>query len=111
MRVGGMDQTVHVTLESEGEVVTGCYTTRQIAKELGHRMFEPVRLFGRGRWNRDDDGRWTLLDFKVESFEPLVEMPLSEALHELRRIKTGWGAEALEELSTIRHGRARNGGT
>ena len=110
VRIGGKDETVHVTLESENEQIAGCYTTRQIAKELGHRLFEPVRLFGRGRWNRDNDGRWSLLDFKIESFEPLVDVPLSEALTQLRGIKTEWGPEALSELPSIRHGPSGNGG-
>lgn len=110
VRIGGTDQTVHVTLESENEQITGCYTNRQIAKELGHKLFEPVRLHGRGRWTRDSDGRWALLDFKVESFESLEDKPLSEALAEIRSIKTEWGHDALTELPIIRHGRSRNGG-
>lgn len=110
VRIGGTDQTVHVTLESEGEQITRFVSSRQIALELRHKLFEPVRLFGRGRWNRDIDGRWTMLDFKIESFEPLVDLPLSEALAELRSIKTEWGPEALSELPAIRHGPSRNGG-
>lgn len=110
VRIGGKDQTVHVTLESEGEQITGCYTTRLVAKELARRFWEPVRLFGRGRWARDNDGRWTLLDFKIESFEPLVDVPLSEALSEVRAIKTEWGPRMLIELSAIRQGQSRNGG-
>jgi hypothetical protein len=110
VRIGGKDQTAHVTLESENEQITGCYTNRQIAKALGHRLFEPVRLFGRGRWSRDSDGLWTLLDFKIESFEPLVDAPLSKALSELRSIETEWEQEALSELPTLRHGPSRNGG-
>ncbi len=109
VRIGGKDQTVPVTLESENEQITGCYTTRQIAKELGHKLFEPVRLLGRGRWTRDNDGRWALLDFKIESFESLNEAPLSEALTSLRSIKAEWGPEALSELPAIRHGRSKNG--
>lgn len=110
VRVGGRDQTVHVTLESENQQIAGCYTNRQIGKELGHKLFEPVRLSGRGRWTRDDEGRWTLLDFKIEGFEPLVDIPLSEAVSELREIKTDWGPEALRELLAIRHGPSKNGG-
>lgn len=110
VRIGGKDQTVHVTLESEGEQIVGCYTTRLIAMELRHKLFEPVRLFGRGRWTRDNDGRWSLLDFKVESFEALPDIPLSAALSELRSVKAEWGPEAVSELATIRHGPAKNGG-
>lgn len=110
VRIGGKDQTVHVTLDSEDEQIAGCYTTRHIAKELGHKLFEPVRLFGRGRWTRDDGGRWTLLDFKIESFEALADAPLSEALSELRSVKTDWGAHALSELTSVRRGPGKNGG-
>lgn len=110
VRIGGKDQTVHVTLESEDEQIAGCFTTRRIAKELAHKLFEPVRLHGRGRWNRDRDGRWTLLDFKIESFEPLVDVPLSQALAEIRAIKLDWGPGAMDELPAIRHGRSKNGG-
>jgi hypothetical protein len=109
VRIGGRDETVHITLESEGQQIAGCYTNRLVAKELAHRLFEPVRLFGRGRWNRDNDGIWTLLDFKIESFEPLADVPLSEALAELRAIKTDWGPGELSELQIIRRGPQKNG--
>lgn len=109
VRIGGRDETVHVTLESESQQIAGCYTSRLVAKQLAHRLFEPVRLFGRGRWNRDNDGVWTLLDFRVESFEALAEAPLSEALATLRAIKTEWGPDELSELQTIRRGPKGNG--
>lgn len=110
--IGGRDETVHLRLESDGRQVSGCYTTRAIAKELRHLLFEPVRLFGRGRWNRDDDGIWTLEDFKVDSFEALNEVPLSDALGTLRAIPTEWTDAAYDELGAIRHGSGgkRNGG-
>jgi hypothetical protein len=111
VRIGGRDQTVHLTLEIEGgEHITGCHTNRQTAKELAHCLFEPVRLFGRGRWARDNDGRWSLLDFKIESFDPLDGMPLSEAVERLRAIDAEWGPDALSDLQMIRHGTASNGG-
>jgi hypothetical protein len=109
VRVGGTDDTAHVTLESEGRQVAGCYTTREIAKDLAHRLFEPVRLFGRGRWTRDADGNWSLLDFKIESFEPLVSTTLSDAVEELRRVKVDWGSKPLEDLDVIRHGGEKRG--
>jgi len=109
VRIGGKDETIHVTLESENEQIAGCFTNRQVAKELAHKLFEPVRLFGTGRWTRDNDGRWALIDFKIESFEPLEDIPLSKALGQLRTIKTEWDSEALAELPIIRRG-ARNGG-
>jgi hypothetical protein len=110
--VGGADETKHVTLKVEGREIAKFSTTQAIAKELGQRLFEPVRLAGRGRWERDADGLWTLLDFKVESYEALDAEPLSKVLADLREVKTDWGPDALNELGMIRHGPKgpRNGG-
>jgi hypothetical protein len=104
MRVGGIDETVPVLLESEGQQIAGCNTTRQIAKELAHRLFEPVRLVGNGRWSRDAEGVWTLADFRIEGFEVLQDAQLSTALKKLRAIGAEWGSDAYEELAAIRHG-------
>jgi hypothetical protein len=103
-RIGGKDETVHISLEMDGRQVSGCYTSRALAKELRHYLFDTVRLFGRGKWNRDGDGNWTLEDFKIEGFEALKEAPLSQALEELRSIPIEWTDDTIDELGGIRHG-------
>lgn len=110
--IRGRDETIHVTLQSEGEQISGFVTTRAIAKQLAAKFFEPVRLFGRGKWSRDADGNWTLLDFKIESFDALADVPLSKALADIRAIASDWTDEAYAELDEIRHGRKgkQNGG-
>ena len=110
--IRGKDDTIHITINSEGQQVSGCETTRAIAKQLGAKLFEPVRLFGRGRWSRDADGVWTLIMFKIESFDALQDIPLTNALAELRDIPTDWSDGALSELDEMRHGKGskRNGG-
>jgi len=112
IRVGGADETVPIWLEAEDKQITGCFTTRAIAKQLGMRLFEPVRLFGRGKWSRDSEGTWSLVDFRIESFEPLEDVSLSKALANLRAIPTEWSDNAYDELKMIRHGPGdkRNGG-
>lgn len=110
MRVGGTDETVPVLLESEGEQIAGCYTTRGIAKKLAHKLFERVRLSGRGLWTRDDLGVWTLKSFRIESFAPIDETPLSDALEKVRAVGGEWAQDAYDELTQLRHGRAKNGG-
>ncbi len=113
MRIGGTDLTVPVLLQSEDQLISGCWTTKDIARQLAQRLFEQARVYGRGRWNRDADGKWNLLDFKIESFDPLDEAPLSEAIEELRSTQTQWDEFAYSELELIRHGRTpekRNGG-
>ena len=89
--IRGKDETIHITIQSEGQQVSGCETNRTIAKQLGAKLFEPVRLFGRGRWSRDADGVWSLLYFKIESFDALEDVPLGNALAALRAIPTEWG--------------------
>jgi len=110
--IGGRDETVHIRIEHDGRQLSGCYTTRSVAKELGHLLFEPVRLFGRGKWNRDDDGNWTLEEFKIESFEALNGAPLPDAIAALREVPTEWTDDAYGELGMIRRGSKakRNGG-
>lgn len=111
--VGGADNTVHVRLMVEGQTLSGCQTSNRIlAKELAQRFDEPVRLIGMGKWNRDPDGKWSLADFRIDSFEPLNDAPLSDALEDLRRVPLGLDQGAYEELNVIRHGplKRTNGG-
>lgn len=111
-RIGGRDQTIHVGVEQEGRQLSGCHTTLAVAKELRHHLFQTVRLFGRGKWGRDDSGKWTLEEFKIETFQPLEDKPLTDALAELRSIPTEWSDESYSELEILRHGKRgkTNGG-
>jgi hypothetical protein len=110
--IRGKDETIHITLLVDGQQVTGCETNRTIAKQLGAKFYEPVRLFGRGRWGRDADGMWSLLHFKIESFESLQDEPLAGVIASLRQIPTEWGDDAYSELTQMRQGLAgkRHGG-
>ncbi len=110
--IRGKDETIHITLQSEGRQISGCQTNKTLAKQLGTKLFEPVRLFGRGKWTRDAEGSWCLADFRVESFESLDDTPLSDALASLRTINSNWDEDAYQELIAMRHGpgEKRNGG-
>jgi hypothetical protein len=110
--IRGKDNSIHITLQSEGQQISGCETTRLIAKQLGPKLFEPVRLFGRGRWSRDADGNWNLETFRIESFEALQDVSLADALTVLRDIPTEWGDDAYQELAKMRKGPGgnKNGG-
>lgn len=111
LRVGGPQKYVPVLLQSEDQQIAGCWAERSIAKELARNLFEPVRLFGRGRWNRNADGIWSLDQFIIQSFEPLRNEPLSDALNRLRAIPVAWGDDAYHDLQVIRHGpEKQNGG-
>ena len=110
--VSGQDKTAHIMLMVEDQPIAGFYTTRTIAKQLAKMWDEQVRLVGRGRWRRDAEGNWSLVDFKIESFEALQEAPLSDVLERLRAIDAEWDDNAYSDLDVIRHGPrgAANGG-
>jgi hypothetical protein len=114
IRIGGTRERVPITLRSEEELIGDCYTGRATAKKLAAHLWEPVRLFGTGRFVREDRGSWKLDYFSFDSFVTLTEEPLSSVVEALRAIPGGeWGEDALDELRFIRHGRLttpQNGG-
>jgi hypothetical protein len=91
-------------LRVEGRTVSGCWARLHTAKALAPHLFEPMRLFGKGRWERTEDGVWVLDHFTIENFEKLNDEPLSSVLDTLRSIGGDWGPGALEELQAVRHG-------
>lgn len=111
-RIGGMGDPVPVLLSTEGRTLSGCWAKRAIAKPLALRLFEPVRLFGEGRWTRDPTGNWTLSAFRIDSFQELERDSLSDTLNKLRAIPDlGLGDNIIEELLIARHGDGEaNGG-
>lgn len=102
VRVGGLQNVVPIMLKCEHDELSGCWANKTIAKALGRKLFEPVRLFGTGRWNRNDEGKWKLGVFRVESFVSLRDLPLSAALNEIRALQIDWDDASYDELKAIR---------
>lgn len=111
IRVGGPHKWVPVLIDAEGEPFSGCWADRTTAKQLGQKLFEPVRLHGTGKWDRTGDGKWVLKEFVIERFEPLSAEPLSEALGRIRAIKA-FKDTTVDDLDFIRNGppEKQNGG-
>lgn len=112
IRVGGPHKWVPIMMESEGEPISGCWADRVVAKQLAQRLFEPVRLYGSGKWNRDAEGRWTVQEFVVDSFEALRDESLSDALTHLRALNV-FADNSLADVERLRHGprEKQNGGS
>jgi hypothetical protein len=103
IRVGGKTSLIPVTLQAEEQTLSYCFAKRPIAKELATRLFEPVRLFGVGRWVRDRNGIWNLDNFLIDRFEALSDEPLSSVLVSIGAIERGeWSSGSLEELRALR---------
>lgn len=83
--VSGADQTVHLQLQNGDIKYTGIDTTRETARRLAMHMYEPVRIFGTGRWLRDQEGNWSLKKFRVDNFEVLATDNLKDAIGKMRQ--------------------------
>jgi hypothetical protein len=112
IRVGGPHKWVPILVQTEGEAFSGCWADRVVAKQLAQRIFEQVRLYGTGKWDRTAEGKWILREFVIERFDPLSEEPLSEAIGRIRAIKAFKGTTT-EDLEYLRNGppEKQNGGS
>lgn len=84
--VGGKDETISVRLQNGKSIYSNCETNRNLARELAKHLFEPVRIHGVGRWMREVDGQWTLIRFRIRSFDRLSTDSLKDAVTALRRV-------------------------
>jgi hypothetical protein len=107
VRLGGRKDLVPVLLESGPDVYYTCVASRDIAKQLAVHLFTAqVRVYGTGRWHREENGQWMLDRFTIRSFEILNDEPLTAVVSALRdlpgsewpTIKDPWA-----ELNAIRH--------
>ena len=86
VRLGGIDDTLPVHLVYEGRVYI-CNASREIVRQLGPRIWgNPVRVHGKGKWYRNEQGIWEMLFFDIHSFEDLEATTLSDAVGRLRAI-------------------------
>ena len=104
MRIGGIDATVHLMLVSEDQKQSKFVTNRVTAKRMAAHMFEHLRVVGRATWQRDEGGVWSLLEFKVDSFEVLNDARLTLAVADLRTIAHEWESDAIEASIIDRRG-------
>ena len=85
--IGGRDDTAHATLQDGSIFHTNVNMKRELARSLGKLLYGPsVRLHGNGRFERQADGVWKMLDFKVERFEMLDERPLADTFTAMRAV-------------------------
>lgn len=103
--IGGKDKTVSLRIQLGDVTYTHIETDRATAKQMGHYLFEPIRITGRSKWIREEDGVWKLKHFKVREFTVLDKSNFQEVLEELRKVKgSGWSDfdDPLAELERIR---------
>jgi hypothetical protein len=103
VRLGGKDASIHAELDAGEGRYQKCTMDRALAIELAPHMFRtPLRLQGNGSWRRDEDGKWTIEEFKAQSFEELRDEDLPEALKLLREVPLMWDGDMAQELRRLR---------
>jgi len=88
VRIGGRDSTAHAILQDGDITHSNINMSREIAKDLAPLLYGPfVRLHGIGSFERQSDGKWKIIDFKVDRFQKLIDQDVSETLAEIRLIQ------------------------
>ncbi|RCK21880.1 hypothetical protein TH8_17225 [Thalassospira profundimaris] len=108
--VSGADETVHLQLQNGNIKYTGIVTNRDNARRLAKHMYEPMRIFGVGRWMRGDDATWQLKSFRVDSFDVLDNSDLSVAVDKLRSEKGSEWKLMEDPLAALKALRDKDGG-
>ena len=102
--VGGKTADVNINLE-DGKNVYYCQATREIALQIAPLLFyQPIRVYGNGKYFRDADGQWEMRSFRVSHFETLDTRPLAETVERLRAVtrKTGLDKDIITKLAELR---------
>lgn len=95
IRVGGVKDTVPITLQTADGLQVHCVATRDLAKTIAQYLFgQELRVHGNGRWYRDRTGEWQLKRFTVGRFEILGGDPLSVVVSRLRAVEGNEWTEA-----------------
>jgi hypothetical protein len=106
--IGGKDTTAHIILQDGAVTYSNIKLRREMARELRNYLYEQkVRLIGKGRWERNHDGVWKLLDFSVDRYEILDNSSLSDVLSSVRNIPDaglGSNANIYDDLMSLRLG-------
>ena len=103
--LGGKTDLVSVKLQVKEKSIT-CKAKRAVARDLRDYIWgSPVRVEGNGKWTRDSDGRWNLLEFHISSFDAVDDEPLTTTVARLRAVEGKWKdrPDPLAELQAIRN--------
>lgn len=102
--IGGKDDSVPFTLleQSTGDTIRG-NTSVDIAIELGSLLFSMIEVSGAGHWSKNQStGLWDLQKFKVSSYRPLKQIPVSETVATLRELSNEAASNPLDILKELR---------
>lgn len=105
IRIGGRDETIPVWLKS-GDAEYYCQAREDVARRIArYYLAGTLRVYGSGKWVREEDGSWALLQFDIENFDVLDDSPLMDVVERLRAVEGGsWGEsdDAIRDVLGLR---------
>jgi hypothetical protein len=81
-----------------------CSVAPVVARELAAYLFGRVRVHGRGRWMRGDDGVWRAVQMEISSAERVEDKSIREVVNLLRAVDIQWPNDPLDYLSRLNNG-------
>lgn len=110
VRIGGTDDTIHVTLRDGRRIYSACVATVEVARQLAPYLLGPyIRVHGTGRWMRHGDGGWELKQFRIRSFDVLESASLEEVVAKLRAVAGSSWPEADDPIAELAEERSEDG--
>src|SRR6267143_6669468 len=101
IRIGGRDETIPVWLLS-GDVEHHCNAREDVARRLApYHLNGVVRVYGSGKWVREENGSWVLQQFDIVDFSVLDDSSLSDVVKKLRTVEGGKWHESDDAIRDI----------
>ncbi|NOJ43305.1 hypothetical protein [Bradyrhizobium australiense] len=102
IRIGGRDETIPVWLK-HGDAEYHCSVRdEEVARRLAtYYLRGVVRVFGSGKWLREESGSWTLQQFDITGFEVLDDTSIVDVIGRLRAVEGARWQESEDALSDI----------
>lgn len=107
IRVGGESEFDQILLKDiSDKVISGCFATKEVAKQLAKHLHDYVRLHGIASWQRDRQGNWQITRMKVQTFEMLEVDSLGDAIADVQKVIGDWPDDLANILLDMRKGEA-----
>jgi hypothetical protein len=106
IRVGGKDETVPVWLR-DVTIIHKCNAKEDLARRISvhYPTGDFLRVWGSGRWMREEDGAWSMERFDIREFEALDETSLPDVIKKLHAVRRAeWGDDPIRDLQRLRSG-------
>ena len=110
---GSVDGRVYALLEQQSGDITArlrprdgdnyipCTAKFPLDRALKEYLFEPVRVFGKGKWERGEDGQWVCHSLRISEIERITNSSLRDAINALRAIEAPWPDDPLGDLVSL----------